>query len=223
MTDPVPSKDVDLPTLMAWLRERHSYLVGLGAKETYEGLIHAHIERLERRLNECGLECSEGLKRLAAENERLRACLTGIASCASCEMCRGAAQRAPGEPIERELAAKMVARCEHGNPIDPTGGYVCLKCFNTAKPVLPFTHWSKDPLIPYEGCNCSSCDDARTLVKIDLSNGTAQHPGPTCVHPFHRLKLDDGGVMWCRECEATLLLFQNFGGAAQPPGDDHAG
>lgn len=71
----LPSKDVDLPKLMSWLRERHSYLVGLGAKETYEGLIHAHIERLERRLNECGLECSEGLKRLAAENERLRACL----------------------------------------------------------------------------------------------------------------------------------------------------
>jgi hypothetical protein len=47
MTDPLPSKECDLPTLMAWLRERHSYLVGLGAKETYEGYIHAHIERLQ--------------------------------------------------------------------------------------------------------------------------------------------------------------------------------
>lgn len=27
---------------------------------------------------------------------------------------------------------------------------------------LPFTHWSKDPLIPYEGCVCRSCEDART-------------------------------------------------------------
>jgi hypothetical protein len=40
------------------------------------------------------------------------------------------------------------------------------------RPVLPFTHWSKDPLIPYDGCNCSSCDDARTLVSNDVSDNT---------------------------------------------------
>lgn len=52
MTDPVPSKELDLPSLKAWLRERHAYLVGLGAQETYEGFIHAHIERLQARERE---------------------------------------------------------------------------------------------------------------------------------------------------------------------------
>lgn len=28
------------------------------------------------------------------------------------------------------LKQQMVARCEHGNPIEPTGNYVCMKCFN---------------------------------------------------------------------------------------------
>jgi len=26
---------------------------------------------------------------------------------------------------------------------------------------IPFTHWSKDFLVPYIGCNCSTCVDAR--------------------------------------------------------------
>lgn len=28
-------------------------------------------------------------------------------------------------------------------------------------PALPFSHWSKDPLIPYSGCDCRSCTNAR--------------------------------------------------------------
>jgi hypothetical protein len=36
--------------------------------------------------------------------------------------------------VERELAQSMVARCEHGVVIDPTGGYVCVKCFRASQP-----------------------------------------------------------------------------------------
>jgi hypothetical protein len=28
-------------------------------------------------------------------------------------------------------------------------------------PVFPFTHWSKDDLIPYAGCSCVNCEAAR--------------------------------------------------------------
>lgn len=30
---------------------------------------------------------------------------------------------------------------------------------------IPFTHWSKDFLVPYKGCNCSSCIDARATER----------------------------------------------------------
>lgn len=36
---------------------------------------------------------------------------------------------------------------------------------------LPFIHWSKDPLIPYEGCTCSSCEGMRQY-RTNLSGGT---------------------------------------------------
>lgn len=26
---------------------------------------------------------------------------------------------------------------------------------------IPFVHWSKDPLIPYTGCGCPTCQDMR--------------------------------------------------------------
>lgn len=32
-------------------------------------------------------------------------------------------------------------------------------------PLLAFTHWSKDPLIPYAGCDCRSCEGARATLK----------------------------------------------------------
>lgn len=32
---------------------------------------------------------------------------------------------------------------------------------------LPFTHWSKDPLLPYANCNCSSCVDQRAADAIE--------------------------------------------------------
>lgn len=120
--------------------------------------LHDAHDTLERKLDTCGLQCSATMKSLVAESEqltrdcndkditieRLRTALTGISTCSTCEACRGAALRALGERtveeinaavderldrVERELAASMVVRCEHGNPIDPTGGYVCLKCF----------------------------------------------------------------------------------------------
>lgn len=34
-------------------------------------------------------------------------------------------------------------------------------------PFLPFTHWSKDPLIPYAGCACSSCEEAAMYFRIE--------------------------------------------------------
>jgi ribosomal protein L34E len=40
------------------------------------------------------------------------------------------------------------------------------------------THWSKDPLVPYAGCNCSSCNDARCKSFVaDASDGTATNRG----------------------------------------------
>lgn len=40
---------------------------------------------------------------------------------------------------------------------------------------IPFTHWSKDPLCPYDGCYCSSCNGARNFV-ANVSDST-QPPG----------------------------------------------
>jgi hypothetical protein len=40
-----------------------------------------------------------------------------------------------------------------------------------ASPVLPFIHWSKDPLIPYDGCTCPSCEGMRQY-RTNLSGGT---------------------------------------------------
>lgn len=37
---------------------------------------------------------------------------------------------------------------------------------------IPFTHWSKDPLIPYKDCYCSSCNEARNFVA-----NTTDHTG----------------------------------------------
>jgi ATP/maltotriose-dependent transcriptional regulator MalT len=93
VTDQLPSKD--LVERLRWKWADH----GSGYNSEYTADLMAaadEIDRLTRKLETCGLECSEGLKRLAAENERLRTTLSGIASCASCEMCRGAAKRALG-------------------------------------------------------------------------------------------------------------------------------
>lgn len=38
------------------------------------------------------------------------------------------------------------------------------------KSIFPFTHWSKDPLIPYFGCDCGSCEDARRQVAVTASS-----------------------------------------------------
>lgn len=36
-----------------------------------------------------------------------------------------------------------------------------------------FTHWSKDPLIPYADCHCQSCNDARSRTFVaNVSDGT---------------------------------------------------
>lgn len=88
--------------------------------------------------------------------------------------------------------------------------------------IIEFVHWNEDPLIPYEGCNCPACDDARTLVKTDVSDGTAKPPGDVpgniavggpfgpppvvlsnycqvCGHPMyeHHGSPTPGGIVWC--------------------------
>jgi len=42
--------------------------------------------------------------------------------------------------------------------------------------VIPFTHWSKDPLIPYANCKCVSCEDARQPVEATSSDSAASEP-----------------------------------------------
>lgn len=42
-------------------------------------------------------------------------------------------------------------------------------CFTGLKPVLPFVHWSKDPLIPYKGCECCNCVAARAQTRPALT------------------------------------------------------
>lgn len=51
MSDKITA-DSQLDRLMKHLRERHSYLVGIGAKETYEGTAHAVIESQAKRIAE---------------------------------------------------------------------------------------------------------------------------------------------------------------------------
>lgn len=46
------ASEVDLAVFMQYLRERHSYLTGLGAKETYEGTGHTVIESQAKRIAE---------------------------------------------------------------------------------------------------------------------------------------------------------------------------
>lgn len=38
--------------------------------------------------------------------------------------------------------------------------------------VMNFTHWSKDPLVPYAGCICSSCEEARQQIVTTCSGST---------------------------------------------------
>jgi hypothetical protein len=40
------------------------------------------------------------------------------------------------------------------------------------EPAPTFAHWSKDPLVPYEGCNCRSCEAARAPVSTSYSGDT---------------------------------------------------
>jgi hypothetical protein len=95
-TDQVPSKDLTLAEALELVRKHEQWFKERDVPSVSRTLVR-EIERLQRENDTCGLECSEGLNRLAAENERLRTTLSGIASCASCEMCRGAANRALGE------------------------------------------------------------------------------------------------------------------------------
>jgi hypothetical protein len=43
-------------------------------------------------------------------------------------------------------------------------------------PVIPFTHWSKDPLIPYRDCRCSSCEYARGDLVLTTTPNTEAGP-----------------------------------------------
>lgn len=91
MTDPVPSKD----QLKLW-RLRVERYGGMQLTKPESLAMFDLIERLQRENDTCGLQCSATLKSLVAENERLRTALTGISTCSTCEVCRGAAERALG-------------------------------------------------------------------------------------------------------------------------------
>jgi hypothetical protein len=203
--DQLPSKERDILAELRALPGAYRLLGYTAAEE---------IETLRRKLDTCGLECSEGLNRLAAENERLRACLSSIQGCGSCAMCSGAAQRALGEPIERELAAKMVARCEHGNPIDPTGGYVCLKCFNTAKPTT--TSGSTLPPGPEWHCQCGWPNDADR----DRCGGCeAARPWcPSCTKPYAECRCKQPPVVCGVDCPACGKPMEQHTGEMKPGG-----
>jgi hypothetical protein len=102
MTDPVPSKERDI--------EQMESLAGVanGTRDPRDYDIRTLADFAITRI------------------ERLRTALRGIQSCSTCERCRGAATLALGGAAPEPAAE----RCKHGNPIDPTGSYVCLKCFN---------------------------------------------------------------------------------------------
>jgi hypothetical protein len=70
------------------------------------------IQRLQRENDTCGLQCSATMKSLVAENEKLRTALTGIASCSTCEACRGAARLALGERTVAEIHAAVDERLD---------------------------------------------------------------------------------------------------------------
>lgn len=103
-----------------------------------------YIAELEHKIETCGLQCSATMKSLLAEIELLRTALRGVQSCGGCGACRGAATLALGGVTPEPAVA------------------------------IPFTHWSKDPLCPYDGCYCSSCNEARNFV-ADVS-GSSQPP-----------------------------------------------
>lgn len=83
----------------------------------------AHRDWLSREIEELrrdNVRWENAHKILLAEIERLKRDLERAISNHSADL------SSASEP--------PVARCEHGNPIDPTGGYVCLKCFRAAPP-----------------------------------------------------------------------------------------
>lgn len=43
-------------------------------------------------------------------------------------------------------------------------------------PVISFTHWSKDPLVPYLNCGCISCVAARNVTVVTTNNTGAVQP-----------------------------------------------
>jgi hypothetical protein len=51
---------------------------------------------------------------------------------------------------------------------------------------LTSCHWDKDPLIPYEGCHCDSCEDARSAVVRTLSDSPAVHLKPSEAASFEK-------------------------------------
>jgi hypothetical protein len=137
MTDQLPSKERNGPPFTV---DRYGTLAAAVTAE--RDWLRGEVERVTRKLDTCGLECSEGLNRLAAENERLKREAAEARDLLNSEWFQRVTYKQQARKAQEEnerlrttlTGITMVARCEHGNPIDPTGGYVCLKCFNTAKP-----------------------------------------------------------------------------------------
>lgn len=42
---------------------------------------------------------------------------------------------------------------------------------------LGFTHWTKDPMVPYTGCKCSTCEQARIYRQEPSDSSDAPQEG----------------------------------------------
>jgi hypothetical protein len=94
---------------------------------------------------------------------------------------------------------------------------------------MPFTHWSKDPLLPYNGCQCSSCEEVRapsvsefhSKAETLLANWMAEDSHPPCdaAHGhFEEFEPWD----WCAIADEGLRLWNLMFADGTPAEDGSA-
>jgi hypothetical protein len=92
--------------------------------------------------------------------------------CPTCECWKADAQSAPEPAAER---------CKHGNPIDPTGSYVCLKCFNEPAGFCCDINASH-PGKHRDGCPAQPPGDAPTSNARQIAGMCCAHGVPATCH-----------------------------------------
>lgn len=124
---------------------------------------------------------------------RLRTTLTGIASCSTCEACRGAATLALGtlkagqcppmsETPRTANEWKFSVPGEKGQFVRIEFAQALERELNAAYDTIikgcmsrmTVTHLSNDPLIPYAGCKCSTREGARVPVAVSTAETTGE-------------------------------------------------